>query len=302
MTMVVLTALGSGLGVIGIFLGVRPASPSLRAALIQLESQPKNAFERTAVVRRGARGRLDAQMAAKLAATASEQAFVRQRVLPLLRMTGTSIQDLCREVLLGAGVGLVLPGVWWIVLTAGGVHLSFGVPVWAGLVLSCCGGLLPLFVLHARAGQARRSARRVVGRFLNLVVLCLAGGMGIEGALHASARIGEDEVSEQILNALVLAQDGGEPPWDALDDLGRSLGISELTELAAAVGLAGAEGARIRLTLTSKAQSIRRHDLAEDEARANSVTERLFFPGIFLLVGFLLFIAYPAVSRISSGL
>jgi tight adherence protein C len=302
MTMVVLAAVGSGLGVIGIFLGMHPASPTLRAALIQLESQPENALERTAVVRRRERGRVDARLAAKLAAAASEQTFVRQRVWPLLRVTGTSIQDLCREVLLGAGAGLVLPGVWWIVLTAGGVHLPFTVPVWSGLALSGCGGLLPFLVLHARAGQARRSARRVVGRFLNLVVLCLAGGMGIEGALHASARIGEDEVSEKILNALVLAQDAGEPPWDALDDLGRSVGISELTELAAAVGLAGAEGARIRMTLTSKAQSIRRHDLAEDETRANSVTERLFLPGIFLLVGFLLFIAYPAVARISSGL
>src|SRR5580658_1439415 len=132
MTMVVLAGLGSGLGVIGIFLGVHPASPSLRAALIQLESQSENASERTAVVRRRERGRVDARLAAKLAAAASEQGFVRQRVWPLLRVTGTSIQDLCREVLLGAGAGLVLPGVWWIVLTAGGVHLPFTVPVWSG--------------------------------------------------------------------------------------------------------------------------------------------------------------------------
>jgi tight adherence protein C len=75
-----------------------------------------------------------------------------------------------------------------------------------------------------------------------------------------------------------------------------------LEELAAAVGLAGAEGARIRLTLAAKAKSIRQHDLAEAESDANAVTERLFLPGVFLLVGFLVFIAYPAVARISAGL
>jgi hypothetical protein len=125
--------------------------------------------------------------------------------------------------------------------------------------------------------------------------------MGIEGALHASASIGENAVSGRILTSLALAQDAGQPPWDALDHLGRDLGIAELTELAAAVGLAGAEGARIRLTLVAKANSIRRHELAEAESEANSVTERLFLPGVFLLVGFLVFIAYPAVARISAG-
>jgi hypothetical protein len=177
------------------------------------------------------------------------------------------------------------------VITAGGVHLPFAVPMWAGLAVGGCGGLLPVLVLHSEARQAKQSARLVVGSFLNLVVLCLAGGMGIEGALHASARIGDDEVS-----------DTGEPPWDALADLGRNLGVGELSELAAAVGLAGAEGARIRLTLAAKASSIRRHDLADAESQANAVTERLFLPGVFLLVGFLLFIGYPAVARISAGL
>jgi len=199
-------------------------------------------------------------------------------------------------------VGLLLPGVWWMVVTAGGVHLSFAVPLWAGLAFGCAGGALPLFVLHARASRARQSARRVVGSFLNLVVLCLAGGMGIEGALHASAGIGDDDISERILRSLVLAQDAGEAPWDALDRLGRDLGVTELRELAAAVGLAGAEGARIRSTLAAQAGSIRRYDLAESESAANAVTERLFLPGVFLLVGFLVFVAYPAVARISAGL
>jgi tight adherence protein C len=302
MTTVVAVALGSALGLIGIVVALRPAAPSLSAALYELDRYPMSTRRACQEQQRPSRVRVDRYLTARLAAAASERDDVRVRLGPLLTITDTSLQQFCGEVLLGSGVGVVLPGLWWMVVTAGGVHLPFAVPLWAGLALGCGGGLLPVVVLRSKAKQARQLARRVIGSFLNLVVLCLAGGMGIESALHASARIGEDDISERILGALVLAQDAGEPPWDALDRLGRDLGVTELTELAAAVALAGAEGARIRMTLTAKAASIRRHDLADAETQANTVTERLFLPGVFLLVGFLVFIAYPAVARISAGL
>jgi pilus assembly protein TadC len=231
-----------------------------------------------------------------------ERDYVRARLWPLFAITGASIQEFFGEVILGASIGLVLPGLLWLIIEAGGANLPFIVPLWTGLVLGGGGALLPVLVLQSRARRAHRNARKVVGSFLNLVVLCLAGGMGIESALQASAGIRQNEISDRILNALVLAQDAGEPPWETLGRLGRHLGLSELAELAAAVGLAGTEGARIRVTLAAKASSIRRHELAEAEGEANRVTERLFFPGVFLLVGFLVFIGYPAVARISSGL
>ena len=301
MKTVLLTALGTAIGAIGFVVALYPATATLRASLAELERQPEPG--RGLESRRRSPGmRFDRYLAGKLADVVSEQADVRSRLTPLLAITGTSIQDFCGEVLLGATVGFVLPGVWWMVVTAGGIHLAYTVPIWAGLALGLGGGALPVYVLRSRASRLRRSARKTVGSFLNLVVLCLAGGMGIEGALHASARIGENDVSERIPSSLLLARDSGEPPWNALDRLGRNLGVPELTELAAAVGLAGAEGAKIRMTLAAKAGSIRRHDLAEAESEANTVTERLFLPGVLLLVGFLVFIAYPAVARISAGL
>ena len=134
-----------------------------------------------------------------------------------------------------------------------------------------------------------------------LVVLGLAGGVGIESALLTAARLGENAVSRQMLAALSLCRDTGEPPWEALARLGRTLGIDELGELAATAGLAGMEGAKVRTTLAARAASMRRHELANAEADANALTEKLFVPGAFLLVGFLLFIGYPAFVRIASG-
>jgi tight adherence protein C len=301
MTIVVAVALGTASGVFGLFAALRPTPPSLRGALAGLERSPIVLPGDSTATQGASVLRVDRCLVDRLASGARRD-FIWSRLWPLLSLTGRSIQEVCGEILLGATAGCLLPLVGWLVMTAGGVRLPFALPIWVGLVFGLGGGALPVAVLHSRARQAKRAARRSVGSFLNLVVLCLAGGMGIEGALHASAQIGEDVVSERILKALVLAQDSGATPWDALDGLGHTLGVSELTELAAAVGLAGSEGARIRSTLAAKANSIRRHELAEAESHANTVTERLFLPGIFLLVGFLLFIAYPAVARISAGL
>jgi hypothetical protein len=78
--------------------------------------------------------------------------------------------------------------------------------------------------------------------------------------------------------------------------------VSELIELSTTVELAGTEGARIRQSLSARAVSLRRHEQADAESAANAMTERLFLPGALLLMGFLLFIGYPAFTRIVGGI
>ena len=46
---------------------------------------------------------------------------------------------------------------------------------------------LPVTLLFSRARERRRHFRIVIGSFVDLVVLSLAGGVGIEGALLAGA-------------------------------------------------------------------------------------------------------------------
>jgi Flp pilus assembly protein TadB len=190
----------------------------------------------------------------------------------------------------------------WTLIGASGLNLPVDVPLWV-ILPGVLGGLsLPVWQLRSEARRRHRLAQRVVCSFLDLVVLGLAAGMGIESALVAAAQLGETDVSRKIAAVLSLSRDSGEAPWAALARLGTTLGVDELSEVAAAAALAGTEGARIRATLAARAASIRRHELADAEAEANATTERLFLPGALLLVGFLLFVGYPAFSRISSGL
>jgi hypothetical protein len=91
-------------------------------------------------------------------------------------------------------------------------------------------------------------------------------------------------------------------PWIALGQLGEEIGVVELVELSTTLQLAGTEGARILQSLSARSVSLRRHEQADAESAANATTERLFFPGALLLVGFLLFVGYPAFARIIGGL
>ena len=84
--------------------------------------------------------------------------------------------------------------------------------------------------------------------------------------------------------------------------LGSELGISELTELAASVTLAGTEGAKVRASLTAKAAALRTRQLTDAEATAQAATERMSLPVVLLFGGFLLLIGFPAVAHVLTGI
>src|SRR5207302_10921912 len=131
---------------------------------------------------------------------------------------------------------------------------------------------VPDLTLHTQAEERRRSFRYALGSFFDLVVIGLAGGGGVESALYDAAQIGDGWDYGQIQRALASSRLTRETPWAALGRVGRELGVAELEELAASVGLAGTEGARVRESLAAKAASLRSHELSQAEAEAQSAS------------------------------
>jgi len=184
--------------------------------------------------------------------------------------------------------------------------LVAGLASWIGLqvpagellavaVIGGIGGVLSSRAeLHRAAGRAREQFLRGLSCWLELVALAQAGGMGVESALVAAGRISPDRTFVRIRRALDRSRHSGVSPWDEQARLGAEIGVGELDELAASLALAGTEGARIRSSLTAKSQSLRRRQMSAAAARANATTERLFLPSIVLMVGFLIFIMFPA--------
>jgi tight adherence protein C len=286
-----------GVGVAGVIRGVRPTRP-----LFHGSGEDTLFFGST---RANHRGRWPELIGAPIAAWAAEAGLMRgrfwNRVTTAMAVVDVTVDDLALQIVQAVGTAVLLPMVVWGLLQAGGINLPLLIPLVVIMVLVPVGACVPVLVLEKEAAERRRHVRSVVGSFVDLVVLGLAGGVGIEGALQSAAGASSDWASVRIRRALALAQDSGEPSWSAIGRLGEHLGVPELMELAATIRLAGTEGARVRRSLSARASALRRHEQAEAETEANTVTERLFLPGALLLVGFLLFVGYPAFSRILTG-
>jgi Flp pilus assembly protein TadB len=219
-----------------------------------------------------------------------------------LRLTGRSVEQHMAQKVLLALFGLALPtlvGTLWAVLDIGP---SLPVAMAFGLGLGVFFFFAPDLVVRSEAAERRKEFKRALGSFLDLVVISLAGGAGVESALRDAAGVGRGWAFTQIYNALEVTALTGETPWAALARLGTEIKVDELVALASSVSLAGTEGARVRESLAVKATSLRDHALAEAEAEAESATEKMAVPVVLLFAGFLILVGYPALDLILSDL
>ncbi|MEV8440083.1 type II secretion system F family protein [Actinosynnema sp. NPDC051121] len=219
-----------------------------------------------------------------------------------LAVTGRSTSTHLAEKATLTVAGLLLPVLLTVVLTVAGLGPGFEFPIIAGLVLAAVGFVLPDLQAHAEAAKLRTGFRHALSAYLDLVWISLAGGAGVDSALGDSVNIGRGWAFEQIRRALDTARLTRTTPWATLRRLGEELDVTELAELAASVSLAGTEGAKVRTSLAAKATALRTHQITEAEGDAQAATERMSLPVMALFLGFLAFIAYPALTQVLNGL
>ena len=174
-------------------------------------------------------------------------------------------------------------------------------PLLACLVLGAAMAALPTARLRSRAAQARRDFRHVVGSFLDLVSMSLGAGRGVPEALDAASTLSDDPAMARIRDALAAARLRGETPWAAMGRLGTTLRIDELRDLSAALALVAEDGAKIRESLSARATSMRRRELADAEGRAGENSESMLVAQLVIAIGFIVFLVYPALSGIMGG-
>jgi tight adherence protein C len=294
---------GAGVGA-GLFLvtrGIAPPRPSLAEALAQLRHQPQ---PRAAVVADdpgGFTARFGRPLA-DLLVRAGGGVVIWPRVRRDLAVLGRSPDRHIAEKVTLAIVGLLIVPACAGLLALAGIDLPVAIPLWGAVVCAVAGFVLPDLGIHGEAQARRRDFRHALGSFLDLVVIALAGGGGVETALSDAAGVGDGWAYDELRRTLAAARLARETPWSGLEQLGNELGVGELGELAASVGLAGAEGAKVRASLGAKAESLRAHQLAEAETVAQAATEKMSLPVVLLFAGFLCFVGFPAIERVLAGL
>ena len=299
MTPVLLLGVGFGFGVLLVLSGLVPARPPLGLALARLHRPMMMMPEAGA-------GGPQVTIVQRLWGRSWAASWAGQRILrgtaSDLRIVGMSGEEHLAHRLSVAAVAMLWAPACLALTTIAGVGLPMSLTMWTSLVLAPVGFFIPAVELRARAARQRRSFRHALSSFLDVVSIALAGGKGIDGALNDAAGTGDGFAFRELRAALADARLQGEPPWAGLIRLGTALGVPELGELAASAALAGAEGARVKTSVAAKAKGLRARVLADVETAAQSASERMSLPIVLLLVGFVLFLGFPAVTQVLHGL
>ncbi len=224
--------------------------------------------------------------------------FVPNPRISDVALAGSAPHIVTRQQVVGFSAGLILS----VAFIACLYNAGFGVGTFGSLAIlvgSCWLGLyIPVHRLGTVAHQRRGQFSVSFSAFLELVNMMLAGGAGLETALVASSRAGDDWVFLELERVFETARATRQSPWNVLHEFGSRYDLSNALEVAASLQLAGEQGSRVRQSLSAKATTIRMRQLAEAEAEAHSATERMGVPTVLLFVGFIVLLGYPALTSV----
>jgi tight adherence protein C len=295
MTAAVIAGAVVGGGLFLLLVALMPRRASLARQLAAFDSRPSA----VPVIRRlpgEKESEITRRIGIGLAAFCREQGWEFPSLRSDLALADKSFENFLATTVLLAVFGLILGPILLVLLTVAGLHISFIIPVWLGLILAVVFAILPYLEVKQKAAQRRKDFRHAVGAFLDLVGMNLAGGRGVPEALMAASEIGGGWSMWRIRDALANARITGQTPWQALGALGEEIRLDELRDLAAALSLVAEDGAKVRESLTARAVSLRRRELAELEGQAGERSQSMLVAQMLLVAGFLVFLVFPVVG------
>jgi len=293
-----------GLGLVLILRGLRPSRPTLAEALAAFE--PRTAFApilRVPKMDETAEWRRLVERLARWVARVVPRSTGSPQVQCDLAVLGRTVDEHVAQKLGYAAVGFLLPWCGALVGTAAHRPLPVVMPLVGSIALAAALFLVVGDVsVHGEANKRRQEFRQALAVYIDLVSIAMGGGSKIESALIDAAAIGRGWAFSQLRQALRVVSYSRETTWQALARLGAELDIAELREIAATMGVAGTEGARIRNSLAARAEAMRLQQLSEDDSLTRKATEAMSFPVVLLAFTFMAFLTYPAIVPLLGGL
>lgn len=288
-----------GVGATALVYGLRPPRPALADVLTALNAPAPPAHEAAREVKD------EVEWATRLGMRAVPWVRALGFPTPSLRadlaVCGTDEDShLAGKAVCAAG-GLLAPWAAALLLSLGaGTTAGWWIPLAGSLALAVVLFFAPDLTVRKQAEQRRREMRHTLSLVLDLTVIALAGGAGVQQALAQAIAAPQGWAAGKLRHALHVAQLTRTSPWPHLGELGRQLAVADLTELASTLSLAGSEGAKIRGSLGAKARAMRQRRISEADGAAQAATEQMSLPVVGLFAAFLLMIGYPALAHVMS--
>jgi Flp pilus assembly protein TadB len=230
-----------------------------------------------------------------LAKFCAEQGWEFRSLRSNLSLIDKSFENYLASKILLAVFGLIFAPILFVLASLAGFTIPIVFPVWGGLAMGFIFFVLPDLELRQKVARRRRDFRHAMGAFLDLVAMNLSGGRGVPEALMAASEIGSGWAMWRIRDALINARITGQTPWQALGALGDEVKVDELRDLAAALSLVSEDGAKVRESLSTRAASLRRRELADLQGEAGERSQSMLVAQMLLCAAFLIFLIYPAV-------
>jgi tight adherence protein C len=172
--------------------------------------------------------------------------------------------------------------------------------------LALIGFVIPRFVVARMAENRRGNVQRHLPDAIDLLLLCVEGGLGLNAALVRVAEERSDQAEDPIgqeLTLLAKELQVGVSRRDAFRNLADRTGSSELRSLATHLLHSERFGSSIGGTLRAQSESMRTHRRLLAEEQANKTQIKLLFPLIlFIFPPVMIVILMPAVMRLMEAL
>ncbi|WP_154793233.1 hypothetical protein [Occultella kanbiaonis] len=278
----------------GAYLLVRllvPGVPALGKALERLDSEPVPVL----VLPDGA------PMAQRVGTRLARGLGTRTQTLVLVSDADLAILDKPRSELLGekaicATIAFLMGPVTTVILTAGGVPVSFLLPGIVSLALAGLAWIYPDLAAREQAAKSRYEFAAAATAYLDLVAIARVAGDAANEAMVRAARISGNATFRRISQALQQSTWAGTAPWDAVLELRTHLDVPELGDIADIMRLTGG-GGQVIDSLRQRARALRDSQLAAEQARAVQRSERLTAAATLTGVVFILMLLYPAAAN-----
>ncbi|NLW50394.1 MAG: type II secretion system F family protein [Candidatus Brocadiaceae bacterium] len=205
------------------------------------------------------------------------------------------------EVFLGARLALALAlpaGVVVFLLSRTNVtahHLNPRALFLYGSMALIVGILAPMYWLRGKARRRIQKVRFALPDMLDLLIVCVESGLGLDAALIRISRELQESAPElaEDLILLNLEISAGKPREECLRNLALRSGSDELESLAARINQAAKFGTNLGNSLRIHSESLRQKRRQEAEERAAKTSVKLLFPLVFCI--------FPAIFVVILG-
>ena len=172
------------------------------------------------------------------------------------------------------------------------------------VILGVIGFFLPDFWLSQRIRERKRVIRNALPDVLDLLVVCVEAGMGLDAAV---AKVTDPEILgvatplHKEMRRMHLEFRAGRPRTEAMHALGERTGVDEVRKIVAAFVQTEKLGTSLANTLRVHAETSRVQRRLRAEKQAHLAPLKMLFPIVFFLFpGFLMVMALPPLLQIKA--